>query len=96
MRFDPAASTPIFPDGRPTNKSQNIFSEQFGREIKFDPAEDMVFDSDQNERKSLEYHNSKKVLNSAKKLKAPTPQSKYENLEQEEDSMALNKSVEIK
>jgi hypothetical protein len=45
-------------------------------DIVFNPNEDMVFESNQyyTERKSLEYCSQKKVLNSAKRLKAPTPQ----------------------
>lgn len=57
----------------------------------------MIFDSqDVNERKSLDYCNSKKLINSAKRLKAPTPQLKFENIEQDDDTFFLNKSVEIK
>lgn len=53
----------------------------------------MIFDSDHNDRKSLEYCNNKKILNSAKKLKPPTPGL---NLDHEEENFVLNKSVEIK
>lgn len=58
----------------------------------------MVFETQElNERKSLDYCNSKKLINSAKRLKAPTPQIKFENIEHDDDDkFFLNKSVEIK
>lgn len=46
-------NTPAFPDGKQIHKTQQMFSDQFGQQIMFDPSEDMVFESDTNERKSL-------------------------------------------
>lgn len=69
-RFDGVENTPGFPDhNQQTNKSYKQYSDQFGRD-------DMIFESQElcvNERKSLDYCNSKKLINSAKRLKAPTP-----------------------
>lgn len=56
----------------------------------------MAFEEEQKEqkksRKSMDFSNNKKIMNSASRLKAPTP-----NIDSDDgDGLFLNKSVEIK
>lgn len=63
----------------------------------FNSSVDMAFedeqkDSKKSQRKSMDFGNNKKIVNSASRLKAPTP-----NIDSDDgDGLFLNKSVEIK
>lgn len=94
QKYDQVENTPGFPEGNPTHKTQQMFSEQSGRKIVFDASEEMVFESDTSERKSLDICNNKRIAYSGKRLKTPTPQQSLDH--QGDDEFFLNKSVEIK
>ena len=88
--------TPMFPDNEKLHhQSQKIFADKFNGEIMFSPGEDMIFDQEPGDRKSLEFNHSK-LLNTERRLKAPTPQGQFTGSIEQEETEILNKSVEIK
>ena len=67
QKCDQVENTPAFPEGKPVHKTQQMFSENFGQKIMFDASEDMVFESDASDRKSVEFCNNRNVNKSGKR-----------------------------